>query len=65
MLVATSLANGGPGFPCLLQAVYSYLSHGLCPGKIQLVIEDIADFKVKEHLLKVFLETVCTQYQTL
>ena len=38
MLVATSLANGGPGFPYLLQAVYSYLFHGLCPEKIQPVI---------------------------
>lgn len=52
MLVAISLANGGPGFPCLSQAVYSYFSHGL--SKIQPVVEDITDVKVKEHLLKVF-----------
>lgn len=62
MLVAISLANGGPGFPCLSQTIYSYLSHGLCPGKIQPVVEDIPDVKVKEHLLKVFLKTVCAHY---
>ena len=54
MLVIISLANDGPGFPCLSQTIYSYLCHGLCPGKIQLVIGDITDIKVKEHLLKVF-----------
>ena len=62
MLVAISLATGGPGFPGLSQAIYSYLSHGLCPGKIKPVVEDIPDVKVKEHLLKVFLKTVCAHY---
>jgi len=33
--------------------VYSYLCYGLCQGKIQLVVGDITDVKVKEHLLKV------------
>lgn len=56
MLVAISLANGGPGFPCLSQTIYSYLSYGLCPGKVQPVVEDIPDTKVKEHLLKVYFQ---------
>ena len=54
MLVAISLANGGPGFPCLSQTIYSYICHGLCPGKIQPVIGDVTDIKVKEYLLKVY-----------
>ena len=29
MLVAISLANGGPGFICLSDAVYNYFCHGL------------------------------------
>ena len=28
-LIGLSLANGDPGFPCLLESVYSYLCHGL------------------------------------
>ena len=29
MLVAISLANGGPGLPCLAEALYTYLCVGL------------------------------------
>ena len=45
--------NGGPGLPCLLEAVYSYLCFGLQQGKIISKVDEICDDKVRTHLLKV------------
>ena len=53
LFVALSLANGGQGFDCLSETVYSYLCYGLCSGNIISNIHDIADDLIREHLLKV------------
>jgi len=53
MFIALSLANGGQGFDCLSETVYSYLCHGLSPEKIIPKIDDIVDDKVRKHLVKV------------
>ena len=53
LFVALSLANGGQGFDCLSETVYSYLCYGQCSGKIASKVDDIADNLIKEHLLKV------------
>ena len=53
MLIALSLANGGPGFPCLAKPVFNYLCYGL-GLKVQPEIEDIPDIEIREKLEKVF-----------
>lgn len=52
MFVALSLANGGPGFPCLAESVFNYLCYGLGP-KVQPKIEELADIEIKGKLEKV------------
>ena len=49
MLVAVSLANGGPGFPCLANAFFNYLCYGLGP-MVKPEVEDIPDIEIKEKL---------------
>ena len=63
MFVALSLANGGQGFDCLSETVYSYLCYGLCSGIIVSTVDDIADNLIKEHLLKVcdYIITMCIE----
>ena len=52
MLVALSLANGGPGLPCLVESVFNYLCYGL-GSKVQPEIEDLPDNEIKQKLEKV------------
>lgn len=52
LLVAVSLANGGPGLCCLSEAVFSYLCYGL-PLRLELKTEDLTDFELIEKLNKV------------
>ena len=59
MLVALSLANGGPGFPCLAKSVFSYLCYGLGP-KVQPEMEDLPDIEIKEKLEKVTFTCMCS-----
>ena len=51
-LIALSLANGGPGFPCLSEAVYSYLCYGL-NVRILPTMDDISDDDIKNKLEQV------------
>ena len=51
-MVAASIVNGGPGFPCLSPAVYSYLVSDSCEG-IDIAKEDIADVDVREVITQV------------
>lgn len=51
-LVALSLANGGPGLPCLSKAVYNYFCHAL-NLTVYPSIEDLPDVDVKEQLKRV------------
>ena len=51
-LIALSLANGGPGFSCLCEAVYSYLCYGLTL-RVYPTMEDIPDDDIKEKLEQV------------
>ena len=62
-LLKCLLANGGHGFDCLSETVYSYLCYGLCSGKIVSKVDDIADDLIKEHLLKVcdYIITMCIE----
>lgn len=54
MLVAVSLANGGPGLNCLSETVYTYLCHGLqCKFTPDLSL--IPDLDIKESLEQVSL----------
>lgn len=53
LLVAISLANGGPGLCCLSEAVFSYLCYGL-PLRMTLKTEDLTDFELIEKLNKVY-----------
>ena len=53
LFVALSLANGGQGFDCPSEAVYSSLCYGLCSGKTISNIRAIANDLIREHLLKV------------
>ena len=53
-LIALSLANGGPGFPCLSEAVYSYLCYGL-NLRVYPSMDDLPDDDIKDKL-----EQVCT-----
>ena len=50
--IALSLANGGSGFPCLSETVYSYLCHGL-DLKVYPTVDDLPDTDMKEQLEKV------------
>ena len=71
MLVAISLANGGPGFP------WQMVVQGfpVCPRQFRTtstmqvkynpVIEDITDIKVKEHLSKVCFRNSIDMYTLL
>ena len=52
MLVALSLANGGPGLPCLAEAVYNYFCYGLS-ARSHPVVEDIPDFEIQERMERV------------
>ena len=52
MLVAISLGNGGPGFPCMAEAVCNYLGHGLGP-MVQPEVEDVPDFEIRAKLERV------------
>jgi hypothetical protein len=51
-LIALSLANGGPGIPCLCEAVYSYLCYGL-NLRVYPTMLDIPDDDIKEKLEQV------------
>ena len=42
LLVALSLANGGPGFPCLAESVFNYLCYRLEAG-VQPDVDDVPD----------------------
>ena len=52
MLVAFSLGNGGPGFPCSAKSVFHYLCYGLGP-RVQPEVDDVPEFEIKEKLEKV------------
>ena len=52
MLVAVSLANGGPGLPCLAEAVYAYLCYGL-HYKYTPDLSLIPDISIQENLEQV------------
>ena len=51
-LVALSLANGGPAFPCLADSVLNFLSYGLS-DKAMPDIDDIPDPLMKKRLNRV------------
>ena len=57
MLVALSLANGGPGFPCLAESVFNYLCYGLGP-KVQPEMKDLPDLEMKGKLEEVTVTCV-------
>ena len=50
--MALSLANGGPGFPCLADSVFNFLSYGLS-AKVVPDIDDFPDSFIKEKLNRV------------
>ena len=54
MLVAVSLANGGPGLACLSEALYNYLCFG-AQCHITPDLSMISDFTVQECLEEVSL----------
>lgn len=52
MLVAVSLANGGSGFSCLSEAVYSYFYRGL-ETRVIPTVNDVPDVEVQRKLQRV------------
>lgn len=56
ILVAVSLANGGPGLPCLAEAVYTYLCYGL-HYKYAPDLGLIPDINIQEKLEQVRFST--------
>lgn len=56
-LIALSLANGGPGFPCLAETVYSYLCYGL-DLKVIPTVDDLTDNETKGKLEQVMYKNV-------
>ena len=57
LLVAVSLANGGPGFPCLAEAVFNYFCYGL-GSMVKPEVEDIPCIDIKGKLERVCNYTV-------
>ncbi|XP_028400610.1 G2/M phase-specific E3 ubiquitin-protein ligase-like [Dendronephthya gigantea] len=51
-IIATSIFNGGPGFPFLSPAIYSYLISGLSQD-IDIVKEDIADIDIRDIVTQI------------
>ena len=56
MLIAHSMMQGGPGFPCLSSAIYHYLVSG-SPTYCFPVKEDIP-LDISTHVLHTFIEKV-------
>ena len=56
-IVALSLVNGGPGFPCLADSVFNFLSYGL-GNKVIPDIHDFPDPFIKEKLNRVRINNV-------
>ena len=54
-LITLSLANGGPGFLCLSEAVYNYFCYGL-NQTVYPTISDLPDTDIKEQLEQVCME---------
>ena len=54
ILVAVSLANGGPGLPCLAEAVFAYIGNGI-QGAIHPDLRLIPDEEIRERLEAVSL----------
>ena len=54
MLVAVSLANGGPGLACLAKAVFAYIGNGI-QGAIHPDLRLIPDEEIRESLEAVSL----------
>lgn len=52
MLIALSMANGGPGFPCLAVSVFNYLCFGLEHG-FEVEMEDLPDTDIIGKLDKI------------
>jgi len=58
MLVAVSLANGGPGLTCLPETVYTYICHGL-QSKFTPELSMITDLDIQKSLEQVSLRDQC------
>ena len=54
MLVSVSLANGGPGFTCLSEAVYHYLCYGL-EMRVTPTVNDVPDIEMQRKLQRVIV----------
>ena len=53
LLIALSLANGGPAFPCLAECVFKYLCSGGDMSKVHSEVDDIPDLGITQKLRKV------------
>ena len=62
MLVAVSLANGGPGFTCLADVVYNYFCYGL-EMRVTPTVSDILDIEMQQKLQKVNSTYTCNTKQ--
>ena len=54
MLIAFSVANGGPGFPCLAASVFNYLCFGL-EWNFTVQMDDLPDADIRAKLEKVYI----------